>query len=127
MALLVPSQAFAFDFLPDAEGFNTSIDDGVGAPTTDAGTHPYRLTFNVDFEDAGPPSDHGLRDLNFKMPPGLFENPTATGQQYCNATEFKTPRSSPWEASKSGESCKDKTQVGTLTVRSAPGGPAETE
>jgi hypothetical protein len=116
--MLIPSQALAFEF----KDFNVSVEEGLEEPTTLAGTHPYALNFNVDFEGAGAPSGDGLRDLSLKMPPGLFENPTAMGQEYCTATEFKTQRSSPWETSKSGESCKQETQVGILTVRSASGG-----
>jgi hypothetical protein len=120
---LVPGQAAAFEFLSGAEGFDANVYDGAGVSTTLAGSHPYAMTFNVGFEGAGAPSEDGLRNLSFEMPPGLFENPTATRQQYCSATEFKTPRVSPWESSLSGESCRDKTQVGTITVRSSAAGP----
>jgi hypothetical protein len=120
--MLVPGQAVAFEFLPGEEGFDANVYDGVGQPTTQAGSHPYALTFDVDFEGTGPSGENGLRDLSLEMPPGLFENPTATAQTYCSAKEFTTPRNSPWEASQSGESCVDKTQVGTLTVRSSAGG-----
>lgn len=122
VALLAPSQAIAFQFLPGAEGFAVSALEGVGEPTTLAGTHPYSLTYSLDFEGTGLPIEDGLRDLSLELPPGLFENPTAMDQEYCKAAEFNTPRSSPWEASLSGESCKDKTQVGTLTLRSSAGG-----
>lgn len=122
VALLVPSQALAFEFLPGAEGFDANIYDG-SQTATQAGSHPTELTFNANFEGTGPSGENGLRNLSLEMPPGLFENPTALAQTYCSAKEFTTPRgSTPWEASQSGESCVDKTQVGTLTVRSsAPG------
>jgi len=125
MVLLVPGQAAAFEFLSGAEGFDANVYDGVDQPTTQAGSHPYAMTFGVDFEGTGPAGENGLRDLALELPPGLFENPTALGQTYCSAKEFTTPRDSPWETSQSGERCIDKTQVGTLTVRSAAGG-AET-
>jgi hypothetical protein len=120
-ALLVPGQALAFNFLPTAAGFDANIYDG-NQPATQAGSHPTELSFNVDFEGTGPSGENGLEDLSLEMPPGLFENPTALAQTYCSAKEFTTPRSSPWEASKSGESCVDRSQVGTLTVRSSAGG-----
>ncbi len=122
--MLVPSQAVAFDFLSGAEGFDANVYDG-NQPATQAGSHPTELSFNVDFEGTGPSGENGLKDLSLEMPPGLFENPTALTQTYCSAKDFTTPRVSPWESSQSGESCVDKTQVGTLTVRSAAGG-AET-
>jgi hypothetical protein len=121
-AMLVPGKAVAFEFLPGTEGFDAKIFNG-DQPETRAGSHPTELAFNVDFEGTGPSGENGLRDLGFEMPPGLFENPTALGQKYCSETEFKTPRSSPWETSLSGESCMDKAQIGTLTVRSTAGGP----
>jgi hypothetical protein len=121
--MLIPGKAVAFEFLPGPEGFDANVYDGVGQATTQAGSHPYAMTFDVDFEGTGAAGENGLRDLSFEMPPGLFENPTATRQIYCSAKEFATPRSSPWETSLSGESCRDKTQVGTLTVRSSAGGP----
>ena len=123
--VLTPGRALAFEFRPGAEGFDVNVEEGNEEPTTLAGTHPYALSFNLNFEGAGPPGGDGLRRLSLEMPPGLFENPTALGQEYCNASEFKTPRDSPWETSLSGESCKQKTQVGLLTVRSASGGPQE--
>jgi hypothetical protein len=122
--MLVPGQALAFEFLPGASGFDANIYEG-DQPATQAGSHPTELTFNVDFEGTGPSGENGLRNLSLELPPGLFENPTALGQTYCDAKEFATPRNSPWEASQSGESCEDTTQVGTLTVRSSAGG-AET-
>jgi hypothetical protein len=123
-AMLVPGQALAFEFLPGEEGFDANIYEG-NQPATQAGSHPTELTFNVDFDGTGPAGENALRNLSLELPPGLFENPTALGQAYCSAKEFAAPRSSPWEASQSGESCADKTQIGTLTVRSSAGG-AET-
>lgn len=124
VAMLAPGQALAFEFLPGADGFDANVYEG-DQPATQAGSHPTELTFDVDFEGTGPSGENGLRSLGLELPPGLFENPTALRQSYCDAKEFTTPRDSPWEASQSGESCVDKTQVGTLTVRSAAGG-AET-
>lgn len=126
VVLPAPSQAAAFEFLPGSEGFDVHALEGVGEPVTLAGTHPYELTYDLDFEGAGQPSGDGLRDLSLELPPGLFENPTAMGEgDYCSPAEFDTARNSPWEASLSGESCKDKTQVGTLTLRTAAGEPKE--
>jgi hypothetical protein len=123
--MLVPSQAIAFEFLPGAEGFDANVFEG-NQPAVQAGSHPTELSFDVDFEGTGSSGENGLKSLSLEMPPGLFENPTALAQTYCSTKEFTTPRSSsPWEASKSGESCADKTQVGMLTVRSSAGG-AET-
>jgi hypothetical protein len=124
--LAVASQAAAFEFLPEAEGFDANVYEGIDRLATQAGSHPYAMTFDLDFEGTGPSGENGLKDLSLEMPPGLFENPTAMGQEYCNASDFTKPRSSPWESSLSGESCRDKTQVGTLTVRSDEGAKVRT-
>ena len=47
----------------------------------------------------------------------MIGNPSVVG--HCTLAQFNTPRSSPFETSLSGESCPDKTQVGTVTMRSA--------
>jgi hypothetical protein len=122
IALLVPGQALAFEFLPGAEGFDANVYEGIGQTATQAGSHPYGMTVDADFEGTGPSGENGLRDLSIEMPAGLFENPTATRQIYCKAADFTQSRTSAWEDSQSGESCPDKTQIGMLTVRSsAPG------
>jgi hypothetical protein len=109
----------ALEFLPGSEGFDANFYVGEDVRATGAGTHPVAMTFHVDFEVSGG-SEDGLKDLSVEMPPGLIENPTATHQIYCQSKEFNAPRSeTPWEASQSGESCRDDTQIGTVTVRSA--------
>jgi hypothetical protein len=122
-AAAIPGDAQAFGFLPGAAGFDANLYAGTAQPARQAGSHPVAMTFSVGFETAGGGAveDDGLRDLSLEMPPGLIENPLATKQIYCSAEEFEAPRDSPWEASLSGESCKDETQVGIVTVRSAAG------
>ncbi|HUC06766.1 MAG TPA: hypothetical protein VMR96_01640, partial [Solirubrobacterales bacterium] len=125
-ASAMPSGATAFDFLPGSAGFDADSYAATERPAVQAGSHPVALTFNVNFQEGvGPPGEDGLRSLSVEMPPGLIENPTATKQTYCSKKEFETPRISPWEASLSGESCRDKTQIGIVTVRSAAGGGSE--
>lgn len=108
-AALLPAGAQAafavseFDAQPLAEG---------GAPATLAGSHPVALDLSVGFEHGG-----DLRDLDLELPPGLLENPTAV--PVCPQADFNTPRSSPWEESRSNESCPDNTQVGTITLTSS--------
>jgi hypothetical protein len=92
---------------------------------TQAGSHPVALTVGVGLapEGAGPFPEGDLRELSLELPPGLIENPTVT--PVCPQAAFLTPRESPWEESRSGESCPDRTQVGTLTLRSSYGGGEE--
>ncbi len=50
----------------------------------------------------------------------MIEDPAAVAQ--CSSARFHTPRVSPFEASRSGESCPDKSQVGVVTVHTSLGG-----
>ena len=50
----------------------------------------------------------------------MLFNPSALAQ--CGAADFSTPRSSPFESSLSGESCPDKSQIGTVEVATSRGG-----
>jgi hypothetical protein len=124
-----PASAFSttagFGFLSGTEGFDVSaIADG-GEPATAAGSHPYQLGIGVGLKLGGefegqpgvPFSDGDLRDLRIELPPGFLLNPAALDK--CSPALFGTPRSSPFEASRSGERCPDSTQVGTVEVASS--------
>ena len=117
-----PASAQAFDFLPGNEGFDAELRAEGGEIATLAGSHPVALSLEVNFEtEGGVPLPAGdLEDLSIELPPGLIENPTAVPR--CSQTLFHTSRSSPFEASLSGEDCPDRTQVGTVEVRSSRGG-----
>lgn len=126
LALAGPASASALTLLPDSEGFDVNIQTEGDVPAKEAGSHPLSMTFSINFEtDGGGSTDGDLRNLNLEMPPGLIENPNALGQEHCKASDFGTPRSSPFEESESGESCPDATQVGIVTLRSLAGGPKE--
>jgi hypothetical protein len=114
--LAVPVQADAFAI----SSFEAQASaEGVAAPDTQAGSHPVALKLSIDLkEEGGSPFTEGdLRDLDLQLPPGLIENPAAV--PVCTQADFRTARSSPWEASLSGESCPDDTQLGVLTLRSS--------
>jgi hypothetical protein len=117
-----------FGFRPGTEGFSAAaIADG-GAPASQAGLHPYRLSFGVRlnqgaaFEDQSGATfpDGDLRDLTMELPPGFFLNGNAVGE--CTLSQFHTPRVSPYGPTLSGESCPDRTQVGTVELRTSLGG-----
>jgi hypothetical protein len=115
--LLGAPAAGAAGFLPGTEGFSAAaIADG-NTPAAAAGSHPYQLNFAAALDQSAGAQD--LRSLSIEMPPGLIANPNALTK--CRLADFQTPRSSPFEASLSGESCPDNTQVGTVEVK-APGG-----
>jgi hypothetical protein len=109
--------AGAAGFAPGSEGFAAAaIADG-GAPASSAGSHPYQLNLRAALEQSGAGQD--LRELKIEMPTGLIANPNALLK--CRLADFRTPRTSPFEASLSGESCPLKAQIGTVDVK-APGG-----
>jgi hypothetical protein len=137
--LFAPSAQAAFGLLPGDEGFNvvaSEPDDpsvvlgGVASGGIDvrAGTHPYVLTTTVNLnpgpeapgEPGVPYSDGDLKDLRLDLPVGMVENPEVIDD--CNAADFVTPRTSPFEESLSGESCPDTSQVGLITLKSSYGG-----
>jgi hypothetical protein len=115
-----------FGFLPGDEGFAvTAYADG-GGEATRIGSHPYALAldlgFNLGGEFEGQPGapfpDGDLRDLRIEMPPGLVLNPKVVSA--CTPEEFHTARSSPFEeASRSGEDCPDRSQIGTVDVHTS--------
>ena len=115
--LLIPTQASAFSFLAGNAGFEATPQKEGGAASIQAGSHPTALKLSVGFQGTAPFTEGDLRDLSFELPGGLFENPTAVPT--CNQAAFHDPRFNPFEESKSGESCQDKSQVGTLTVKSS--------
>ncbi len=125
VALTASSAQAAFGLLHGAQGLSSSASLEGGALDLQAGSHPLALTTEVNFnlgpESPGEPgvpfTDGDVKDLEIDLPAGLVENPAAVPQ--CSLAQFHTPRSSPFEASLSGESCPDRTQIGTVTVRSS--------
>jgi hypothetical protein len=124
--VLSASSPAAFGFRPGAEGFSVSALEENGSQSHQAGSHPYELRTEVNFnlapESPGEPgvpfSDGDVRDLRFDLPPGLIENPAAVPQ--CPQSLFHTPRGSPNEKpSLSGESCPERSQVGVVTVHTS--------
>jgi hypothetical protein len=117
LALCPPAGASAaFGFLPGEEGFGAhAIADG-GAAATQAGSHPYQLDLHLGLnEDGDGFPDGDIRDLAIDLPPGMILNPAIVPR--CSLAAFNAPRSSPFEASRSGESCPAFTQLGTVEVK----------
>jgi hypothetical protein len=116
-----------FGLRPGEEGFSAeAIADG-GQAATVAGSHPYRLSFHIGLREGGEfegqPGkafpDGDLRELRLEMPNGTIVNPTVAPA--CDHEDFLTPRSSPFEASASGESCPESSQVGTVALDTSAG------
>jgi hypothetical protein len=123
--LMASSAQAAFGLLPGSEGFASTAQLEAGGPNPQAGSHPLALSTEVNFnlgpESPGEPgvpfTDGDVKDLEIDLPAGLVENPAAVPQ--CSLAAFHTPRVSPYEEdSLSGESCPDRSQIGTVEVRS---------
>lgn len=117
-----------FGFLPGTGGFlAAAIADGGGGASA-PGSHPYQLSFGIGLNQGGEFEDQpgavfpdgDLRDLRIEAPAGLIVNPAALDN--CTLAQFHTSRSSPFEASRSGESCPDRSQVGTVELQTSLGG-----
>jgi hypothetical protein len=121
----------AFGPLPGEAGFSAKPLNG-SSPARQAGSHPLSLRTEINLElgpeDPGEPgvpvSEGDLKQLSLELPGGLVENPSAVSQ--CSQAQFHAPRGeTPFEDSLSGESCPDKSQVGTVAIRSSYGGGTE--
>lgn len=121
IALAVPAPAgAAFGFPPGTAGFEAGAVKQNGTPENRAGVHPYAFNLALRRNLAGGFGDGDLRDLTLGFPAGFLVNPATF--EACTPTAFRTPRSSPFGASQSGESCPEGSQVGTVAVRSGEGG-----
>ncbi len=126
--LLAPVAQAAFGFKPGKEGFSVAVRTTEGKSSSAAGTHPHEWSMHLGFKeksDSFPDGD--LRNLRIEAPQGMLLNPTFQGSiaselVKCSLVEFQTPRSSPYEESRSGESCPIYTQVGTVDVHTTFGG-----
>jgi len=113
-----------FGLMPGSAGFDVAINGEEGVDTQ-AGSHPFSIVASIDFNRAGerqgqpgvPVTDGDARDIELELPPGLIEDPGAVDK--CSQEEFHTPRSSPFETSRSGESCPQLSQIGVVTLRSS--------
>lgn len=118
---LAPAAHADFGFLPGEAGFKvTATAEGGTEPATLAGAHPSSLITEVNLNKVGNFSDGDLRNLTYDLPPGLIENPTSVPR--CGAEQFETPRTSPFEATLSGESCSGLAQIGIVTLDSSHAG-----
>jgi hypothetical protein len=117
----------SFGFRAGKEGFSVAVRTNEGKPSFAAGTHPAEWSMHLGFNQTGGFPDGDLRDLRIETPQGMLLNPTFQGSVAsdlvrCALVDFQTPRVSPYEESRSGESCPLYTQVGTIDVHTSFGG-----
>jgi hypothetical protein len=124
------STTAGFGFRSGEAGFSARAIAERGSTATQAGLHPYQLDLNLGFREGGQFEgqsgasfpDGDLRDLTVGLPPGLILNQSVVRQ--CSAAQFAQARNSPFETSRSGESCPDTSQVGTVEVETSRDGGA---
>jgi hypothetical protein len=117
-----------FGFLPGTGGFRAAVIADGGGGASAPGSHPYQLSLEIGLNKGGEFEDQpgavfpdgDLRDLRIELPAGLILNPAALTK--CSLAQFRTPRASPFEQSRSGESCPDRSQVGTVELQTSLGG-----
>ncbi len=99
--------------------------EGGSEVDTLAGSHPYSLITEVNFNQAGQFSEGDLQNLHLDLPAGLIENPTAVPT--VSAPMSSRPSRLPVRSEPSGESCPTLSQIGIVTVKSSnDGGEART-
>ena len=114
----------SFGFKAGKEGFAVAVKTEDGKPSSAAGTHPGEWSMHLGFNESGGFPDGDPRDLRIETPQGMLLNPTFQGSVAselvrCSLVDFQTPRESPYEESRSGESCPLYTQVGTIDVHTS--------
>jgi hypothetical protein len=124
LLVLVPTPRAdaAFGLRPQPEGFRSTTLEAGGTEATQAGAHPFALRTEINFDQALDGSaEGGVRSIRIDRPPGAVENTQVV--EACSAQLFGTSRVSPFEESRSGESCPVRSQVGIITLRgNLPGG-----
>ena len=113
--VVISSEVAPFGFLEGTVGLDAPFTDPDGAATTQAGSHPYQLTFDVGFptklaEDGFTliSADH-LHDVAVDLPRGVIINPTAT-PELCTEAELV------------GTGCPPASQLGISTALTSPTG-----
>jgi hypothetical protein len=89
--LVASSEEAIFDFPPGDTGLDAHFTDPDGAPTTQAGSHPYQLTIGLGLptERSGAflVSAEHVHDIAVDFPPGVLINPAAT-PELCTEAEL---------------------------------------
>jgi hypothetical protein len=110
-------------------GFEVAFLNPDGTPDTQAGSHPYEMVANIDFNTQvlpreatadsvyGTQPDGNVKDVITDLPPGLVGDPNATAKK-CTLRQLETPATN----DKGGGYCPAQSQVGELEVEFGFGG-----
>jgi hypothetical protein len=92
------------------ENYELEPEEEGGAPDTQAGSHPFQLTTTLTLnQTAGANPVSLVKDLNFKLPPGLIGNPTPFPR--CSLGDFLTLAEFPIL-----NRCRPQTAVGVAVI-----------
>jgi hypothetical protein len=96
-------------------GFDGWLTNADGTPDTQAGSHPYEMSFSFGLNALKfMPAGAGLRDVSIVLPPGFVGDPHATPQ--CTRQQITTTLNT--------EICPPDTQVGVDRATTPPNGEA---
>jgi hypothetical protein len=95
---------------------SVTFSDSLGAPVTQAGSHPFAMTTEINLTtridpDLGEVIEGNIKDLTVDLPPGFVVDPTAVPR--CSNADFL-------DFGIAGSACPDDTAIGFIAVR-APG------
>jgi hypothetical protein len=90
--------------------FDGTVTQSDGSPASQAGSHPFEATTDIDFTTPGPgqPPNEMPRTIVVDLPAGLIGNPNAV--PLCTRAEF-------FDGSLGGSGCSPESQVGTSTLK----------
>ena len=91
-------------------GFDGNVTrNAAGDPDTQAGSHPFEVSTQIDFATEGGTSPtQNVKDIDVELPAGLIGDPSATPR--CTMAELNVPFGS------TEEGCPENSQVGTTTI-----------
>ena len=89
-------------------GFDGNVTrNAAGEPDTQAGSHPFEVSTQIDFATEGGSPTRNVKDIDVELPAGLIGDPSAT--PHCTMAQLNAPFTS-------NEGCPENSQVGTTTI-----------
>src|SRR5215203_5693877 len=104
---LSPSTTYFYRLVASNSSGTTTGTSGAGTAGSFTTTSGFGLQPGGAGWDAQVWADGDVRSLRIEIPEGMIINPSIT--PVCRRSQFYKPRFSPFEASRSGESCPDNT------------------
>lgn len=100
------------------EDVSVTFSDSLGAPVTQAGSHPFAMTTEINLTtridpDLGEVIEGNIKSLTADLPAGFVVDPTAVPR--CSNADFL-------DFGQTGSACPDNTAIGFIAVRT-PGAP----